>query len=79
MTDLLTVEGLRVHFFTKSGVAPVVDGIDFTIVRAKPLDWWVSPAAARQWRASRSCAWCHRRPASSGSVTVPGSRPHVAG
>jgi oligopeptide/dipeptide ABC transporter ATP-binding protein len=31
MTDLLTVEGLRVHFFTKSGVAPVVDGIDFTI------------------------------------------------
>jgi oligopeptide/dipeptide ABC transporter ATP-binding protein len=31
MTDLLTVEGLRVHFFSRSGVAPVVDGIDFTI------------------------------------------------
>jgi ABC-type dipeptide/oligopeptide/nickel transport system ATPase component len=31
MTDLLTVEGLRVHFFTRSGIAPVVDGIDFTI------------------------------------------------
>jgi oligopeptide/dipeptide ABC transporter ATP-binding protein len=31
MTDLLTVEGLRVHFFTRSGTAPVVDGIDFTI------------------------------------------------
>jgi oligopeptide/dipeptide ABC transporter ATP-binding protein len=31
MTDLLTVEGLRVHFFTKSGTAPVVDGIDFSI------------------------------------------------
>jgi oligopeptide/dipeptide ABC transporter ATP-binding protein len=31
MTDLLTVAGLRVHFFTRSGVAPVVDGIDFTI------------------------------------------------
>jgi len=31
MTDLLTVDQLRVHFFTRSGVAPVVDGIDFTI------------------------------------------------
>jgi peptide/nickel transport system ATP-binding protein/oligopeptide transport system ATP-binding protein len=31
MSDLLTVDGLRVHFFTRSGVAPVVDGIDFTI------------------------------------------------
>ena len=31
MTDLLTVDGLRVHFFTRSGVAPVVDGIDFSI------------------------------------------------
>jgi oligopeptide/dipeptide ABC transporter ATP-binding protein len=31
MTDLLTVDGLRVHFFTRAGIAPVVDGIDFTI------------------------------------------------
>ena len=31
MTDLLTVDGLKVHFFTQSGVAPAVDGIDFAI------------------------------------------------
>jgi oligopeptide/dipeptide ABC transporter ATP-binding protein len=31
MSDLLTVGGLRVHFFTRSGIAPVVDGIDFAI------------------------------------------------
>ena len=31
MSDLLTVEGLRVHFFTQAGVAPAVDGIDFTV------------------------------------------------
>jgi oligopeptide/dipeptide ABC transporter ATP-binding protein len=31
MSDLLAVNDLRVHFFTRSGVAPVVDGIDFTI------------------------------------------------
>ncbi len=31
MNDLLTVDGLRVHFFSRSGVAPVVDGIDFAI------------------------------------------------
>src|SRR5271156_3751608 len=31
MTDLLTVDALKVHFFTQSGAAPAVDGIDFTI------------------------------------------------
>jgi oligopeptide/dipeptide ABC transporter ATP-binding protein len=31
MTDLLSVSDLRVHFFTRSGVAPVVDGIDFSV------------------------------------------------
>ncbi len=31
MSDLLTVDGLRVHFFARSGIAPVVDGIDFAI------------------------------------------------
>jgi oligopeptide/dipeptide ABC transporter ATP-binding protein len=31
MTDLLTVDGLKVHFITQAGVAPAVDGIDFTI------------------------------------------------
>jgi oligopeptide/dipeptide ABC transporter ATP-binding protein len=31
MTDLLTVANLKVHFFTQSGVAPAVDGIDFAI------------------------------------------------
>ena len=31
MTDLLTVDGLKVHFFTQSGIAPAVDGIDFAI------------------------------------------------
>ncbi len=31
MSDLLVVDGLRVHFFTRAGVAPVVDGIDFAI------------------------------------------------
>jgi peptide/nickel transport system ATP-binding protein/oligopeptide transport system ATP-binding protein len=31
MSDLLTVDGLRVHFFTRSGIAPVVDGIGFAI------------------------------------------------
>jgi oligopeptide/dipeptide ABC transporter ATP-binding protein len=31
MSDLLTVDGLQVHFFTQAGVAPAVDGIDFTI------------------------------------------------
>ena len=37
MTDLLTVDGLRVHFFTRSGVAPVVDGIDFSIGQRETL------------------------------------------
>jgi len=31
VTDLLTVDVLKVHFFTQSGVAPAVDGIDFTV------------------------------------------------
>lgn len=31
MNDLLTVDDLRVHFFARSAVAPVVDGIDLTI------------------------------------------------
>jgi oligopeptide/dipeptide ABC transporter ATP-binding protein len=31
MTDLLTVDDLRVHFFSRAGVAPVVDGLDFTV------------------------------------------------
>jgi oligopeptide/dipeptide ABC transporter ATP-binding protein len=31
MSDLLTVDGLRVHFIARSGIAPVVDGIDFAI------------------------------------------------
>ena len=31
MTDLLTVDALKVHFFTQSGVAPAIDGIDFAI------------------------------------------------
>jgi peptide/nickel transport system ATP-binding protein/oligopeptide transport system ATP-binding protein len=31
VTDLLAVEGMKVHFFTQSGVAPAVDGIDFAI------------------------------------------------
>jgi ABC-type dipeptide/oligopeptide/nickel transport system ATPase component len=31
MTDLLAVDGLKVHFFTQSGVAPAVDGINFAI------------------------------------------------
>jgi oligopeptide/dipeptide ABC transporter ATP-binding protein len=31
MTDLLTVDGLKVHFFTQAGIAPAVDGIDFAI------------------------------------------------
>ena len=37
MTDLLTVNGLKVHFFTQSGVAPAVDGIDFTIRQSETL------------------------------------------
>ncbi len=37
MTDLLTVDGLKVHFFTQSGVAPAVDGIDFTIRQSETL------------------------------------------
>jgi oligopeptide/dipeptide ABC transporter ATP-binding protein len=31
MSDLLTVDGLRVHFFARSGIAPVVDGLDFAL------------------------------------------------
>ncbi len=37
MTDLLTVDGLKVHFFTQSGVAPAVDGIDFAIRPSETL------------------------------------------
>jgi peptide/nickel transport system ATP-binding protein/oligopeptide transport system ATP-binding protein len=31
MSDLLTVSDLQVHFFSRSGVAPVVDGIDLAV------------------------------------------------
>jgi oligopeptide/dipeptide ABC transporter ATP-binding protein len=31
MSDLLSVDDLRVHFFSRSGVAPVVDGLDLTV------------------------------------------------
>jgi peptide/nickel transport system ATP-binding protein/oligopeptide transport system ATP-binding protein len=37
MTDLLTVDALKVHFFTQSGVVPAVDGIDFAIRPSETL------------------------------------------
>lgn len=35
--NLLTVRGLKTHFFTEDGVVPAVDGVDFSLARGETL------------------------------------------
>src|SRR6476620_8676103 len=37
MTPVLTVEGLRTHFFTKAGVVKAVDDVSFSVGRGEVL------------------------------------------
>ena len=50
---LLTVSDLRVHFFARTGIAPVVDGIDFT-VRARETLGLVGESGSGKTMASLS-------------------------
>jgi len=44
---LLEVEGLKTVFATDAGVAPAVDGVDFSIARGLTLVWLESRGVAR--------------------------------
>ena len=36
--SVLSIEGLRTHFFTRAGVVKAVDGIDFSLERGEVMD-----------------------------------------
>ena len=44
---LLQIRGLRTHFYTESGVAKAVDGVDLDIAPAKCLGWSASPGSGK--------------------------------
>jgi len=49
MTDLLSIRGLRTYFYTESGVAKAVDGVDLDIAQGEVLGL-----------AATTSAWCSR-------------------
>jgi ABC-type dipeptide/oligopeptide/nickel transport system ATPase component len=47
MKQLLSIRGLRTYFYTESGVAKAVDGVDLDIAQGEVLVSWANRVLAR--------------------------------
>ena len=51
--ELLEVDDLKMHFHTRDGVVKAVDGVTFTLDRARRSAWWASRGPASPCTRSR--------------------------